>query len=92
MTDIGPLRYQTGRYQPAESKAFATPPFASPPNPNQMRWDPFDVPDTEQDFVDGIFTICGNGSPNAQAGTALHLYRATVPMTDRPKAASTGPR
>jgi homogentisate 1,2-dioxygenase len=70
-----------GRYQPAESKTFATPPFTSPPNPNQMRWDPFDVPDTEQDFVDGMFTICGNGSPNGQSGTALHIYRATAPMT-----------
>jgi homogentisate 1,2-dioxygenase len=48
-----------------------------------MRWDPFGVPDTEQDFVDGMFTICGNGSPNGQSGTALHIYRATAPMTDR---------
>jgi homogentisate 1,2-dioxygenase len=72
-----------GRYRPVEAKTFATPPFAQPPNPNQMRWDPFEIPGTEQDFVDGILTICGNGAPNAQSGTALHVYRATAPMTDR---------
>jgi homogentisate 1,2-dioxygenase len=72
-----------GRFAQAESKTFATPPFTAPPDPNQMRWDPLQVPDTEQDFVDGMFTICGNGSPNAQSGTALHIYRATAPMTDR---------
>ena len=33
-----------GRYQPAEVKTFATPPFTQPPNPNQMRWDPFEIP------------------------------------------------
>src|SRR6201995_1980895 len=29
-----------GPYQPAEARPFATPPFAQPPNPNQMGWDP----------------------------------------------------
>jgi homogentisate 1,2-dioxygenase len=71
-----------GRYRPVETKTFATPPF-SQPNPNQMRWDPFKMPAGEQDFLDGILTICGNGSPAAQSGTALHIYRVTVPMTDR---------
>ncbi|MGA2826292.1 MAG: homogentisate 1,2-dioxygenase [Streptosporangiaceae bacterium] len=69
-----------GRYQPTEVKTFATPPFTQPPNPNQMRWDPFEIPAGDQDFVDGMLTICGNGSPDAQSGTALHVYRATVPM------------
>jgi AcrR family transcriptional regulator len=72
-----------GRYRPAEVKTFATPPFTQPPNPNQMRWDPFEIPAGPQDFVDGILTICGNGSPNSQSGTALHVYRATASMTDR---------
>ena len=43
-----------------EAKTFATPPFARP-NPNQMRWDPFDIPAADQDFIDGLFTICGSG-------------------------------
>jgi homogentisate 1,2-dioxygenase len=72
-----------GSYQPAEVKDFATPPFTQPPNPNQMRWDPFAMPAGELDFVDGMFTICGTGSPAAQAGTAMHVYRATTSMTDR---------
>src|ERR1700742_10603 len=40
-----------GRFQPTDAKTFATPPFARP-NPNQLRWDPFDVPVTGQDFID----------------------------------------
>jgi homogentisate 1,2-dioxygenase len=65
-----------GRFQPLDVKTFATPPFTRP-NPNQLRWDPFDIPDTGQDFIDGMFTICGNGSPDAQAA---------------PLCTSTGPR
>jgi len=30
-----------------------------------------------------MLTICGNGSPQAQSGAAVHIYRATAPMTDR---------
>ena len=33
----------------------------SPPTPNQLRWDPFDVPDSAQDFVDGLVTLAANG-------------------------------
>jgi homogentisate 1,2-dioxygenase len=72
-----------GRFRRIDSGSFVTPPFAQPPDPNQMRWDPFELPDGDQDFVAGMSTICGNGSPAAQSGTALHIYRATAPMINR---------
>src|SRR5215471_2780361 len=39
-------------------------PFAElEPNPNRLRWDPLPLPvqDTRVDFIDGLFTIGGNG-------------------------------
>ena len=72
-----------GPFTRSAATGFATPPFTQPPNPNQLRWDPFPIPETELDFLDGIVTICGNGSPTAQSGAAVHVYRATISMTDR---------
>lgn len=36
-----------------------------PPNPNQMRWKPFDLPNTEQrlDWLDGLRTVAGKYLP-----------------------------
>ena len=32
-----------------------------PPNPNQMRWKPFDIPEKDEvDWVEGLHTIAGN--------------------------------
>src|SRR5215203_2444169 len=32
-----------------------------PVTPNQLRWNPQPLPETETDFIDGIRTIAGNG-------------------------------
>ena len=32
------------------------------PNPNQLAWNSFDIPEVETDFVDGLSTICGAGN------------------------------
>lgn len=46
-----------------------------PPNPNQMRWNPFDVPiGTDQDFVAGLHTVCGAGDVRSRSGLAVHVY------------------
>lgn len=58
-------------------------PFEAVPTPNQVRWGRFEVPDTKQDFLDSLTTLCGNGSPVAQAGVAMHVYRATESMVNR---------
>ncbi|KAJ8911656.1 hypothetical protein NQ315_006002 [Exocentrus adspersus] len=44
------------------------------PDPNQMRWDPFDLPTSPTDFVEGINTICGAGDPKNKHGLAIYNY------------------
>src|SRR5665213_3909539 len=41
---------------------YKTAPFERTPDPNQMRWGPFEIPDRPMDFLDGINTLLGNGS------------------------------
>src|SRR5205807_4634372 len=53
------------------------------PSPNRLRWNPLPFPDTPADFIDGLVTIGSNGDAAARNGIAIHLYRATRPMTDR---------
>jgi homogentisate 1,2-dioxygenase len=50
---------------------------------NRLRWDPLPIPEGQVDFVDGLATMAGNGSAEAQSGSAAHVYRATRSMTDR---------
>ena len=53
------------------------------PSPNRMRWDPLPVDDAPADFIDGLTTMAGSGEPAAQAGLAIHIYRANRSMSDR---------
>ena len=55
------------------------------PDPNRLRWDPLALPkqDAPRDFIDGLFTIAGNGDIRTRAGIAIHLYAANQSMTDR---------
>ena len=52
------------------------------PNPNQLRWDAFPVPGKPTDFVQGLFTQAGAGSPALKEGIAIHQYLANKNMTD----------
>src|SRR6185295_17739260 len=52
-------------------------------SPNRLRWDPFPVPSKPTDFVDGLATLAGSGAPQAQAGVAVHIYRANRSMGGR---------
>ncbi len=52
-------------------------------SPNQLRWDPLPLPNEPTDFVRGIITIGGNGSPAAQRGCAIHWYAANESMLQR---------
>src|SRR5690349_22871656 len=42
----------------------------APISPDQLRWSPLPMPADGVDFVDGLFTMAGNGSPAAQHGVA----------------------
>ena len=55
------------------------------PDPNRLRWDPLPLPqeDAPQDFIDGLFTVGGNGDIKTRDGMAIHLYAANRSMIDR---------
>ncbi len=55
----------------------------APVSPDQLRWSPLPIPDTPVDFVDGLYTVAGNGSAAAQAGVGIHLYAANASMQGR---------
>ncbi|XP_063954651.1 homogentisate 1,2-dioxygenase-like isoform X1 [Lytechinus pictus] len=57
-----------------------------PPNPNQLRWRPFDMPHEGSgpvDFVQGLSTVCGAGDPRSRHGTAVHVYTCNASMSDK---------
>jgi len=51
--------------------------------PNRLRWNPLPIPAKPTDFLDGLVTIAGSGSADAQSGLAVHVYCANRSMTDR---------
>jgi homogentisate 1,2-dioxygenase len=55
------------------------------PNPNRLRWDPLPLPAEGHrlDFIDGLFTVGGNGDSRTRNGMAVHLYAASSSMLDR---------
>jgi homogentisate 1,2-dioxygenase len=55
----------------------------TPAPPNPLRWDPFPIPDRPTDFLDGLFTLAGNGDMAVQAGIGIHMYAANASMGDR---------
>ena len=55
------------------------------PVPNQLRWDPFDLPATgdKVDFVQGLASVAGAGSPSLRNGMGIHVYAANTDMVDK---------
>ena len=53
-----------------------------PSTPNRLRWSPFAIPSAPTTWLDGLFTLGGNGSPSAGAGAAVHVYTANRSMAD----------
>jgi len=66
-------------------KLKSTPFDEREPDPNRLRWDPLPLPrhDQETDFLDGLFTVAGNGDVRTRNGMAVHLYAANRSMTER---------
>ncbi|WP_140727847.1 homogentisate 1,2-dioxygenase [Pseudomonas sp. Hp2] len=54
-----------------------------PVSPDQLRWSPLPLPDAPTDFIDGLYTVAGNGAPCAHAGVGIHLYAANASMQGR---------
>ena len=54
-----------------------------PVTPDQLRWNPLPQREVPTDFVDGLFTMAGNGSPASLCGIGVHLYAADRDMQGR---------
>jgi homogentisate 1,2-dioxygenase len=52
-------------------------------SPSQLRWNPLPFPTQPTDFIQGLVTAGGNGSPDAQSGCAIYWYVANRSMQDR---------
>jgi homogentisate 1,2-dioxygenase len=52
-------------------------------SPNQLRWSPLPIPTVATDFMQGLVTIGGHGSPATQSGCAIYWYVANRSMQDR---------
>ena len=73
-----------GEFAELAHPALVTAPFAAiTTSPNQLRWDPFPLPEPPTDFIDGLVTIAGNGDAAAQCGIAIHVYACNRAMHDR---------
>lgn len=73
-----------GRFEPMKHRTLLTPPFEGVvPSPNHYNWGPFADCSPADDFVDGLATLCGNGSPSSQQGMAMHVYAAARSMKER---------
>ncbi|MGH8029266.1 MAG: homogentisate 1,2-dioxygenase [Arenimonas sp.] len=57
--------------------------FAAHVSPDQLRWNPLPMPSAPVDFVDGLYTMAGNGSPQSMHGVGIHLYAASADMRGR---------
>ena len=53
------------------------------PAPNPLRWSPLPLPEEPTDFLQGVRTLGGNGSPLSQVGCAIAWYVANCSMADR---------
>lgn len=55
------------------------------PDPNQLRWKPFDLPDDSLkiDFVQSLSTVCGAGDPLTRHGVAIHIYACNQSMDNK---------
>jgi homogentisate 1,2-dioxygenase len=70
-------------YRPIPAGLWRTGPFEElPPTPNRLRWDPLPAPKTPTTFLEGMFTLGGNGSPSAGTGIGVHAYVANASMVD----------
>lgn len=56
-----------------------------PVTPDQLRWNPLPMPGegARIDFVDGLFTMAGNGGSRMGAGVGVHMYAANASMRGR---------
>jgi homogentisate 1,2-dioxygenase len=72
-----------GPFQPFEQTRFHNDFDTGPVTPDQLRWSPLPLPEVPLDFIDGLVTMAGNGSPASQSGIGIHMYAANRDMQGR---------
>jgi homogentisate 1,2-dioxygenase len=72
-----------GAFAPFEQSAFHNDFGHGAVTPERLRWSPLPMPGVPTDFVDGLFTMAGNGSAAAQSGVGIHVYAANRSMQGR---------
>ena len=72
-----------GPFQPFEQSRLHNDFETGPVTPDQLRWSPLPLPEVPVDFVDGLVTMAGNGSPASQSGIGIHMYAANRDMQGR---------
>jgi homogentisate 1,2-dioxygenase len=70
-----------GRFRLVSHETLFTSPIDNPaPEPNRLRWSPFEFPAAPKTFVESLFTIGGAGDARSQDGAAIHMYLAGKSM------------
>ena len=71
-----------GKYEKLDSGLISHQWDEQYPNPNQLRWNPFDFPNPESqvNFVQGLKTVAGAGDPRTRNGLAIHIYSCNTSM------------
>ena len=72
-----------GKFELLPASAFHNRFDEQPASPNRLRWNPLEKVTGSVDFVDGLWTQAGNGSPAARNGVAILQYRANRNMAGR---------
>jgi homogentisate 1,2-dioxygenase len=76
---------QQGHFVPVPHATLESDFATEPAEPNLVGWNPLPRPGpgTPTDFVDGLATVGGAGSPRSRRGFAIHLYAANRGMEER---------
>ncbi len=74
-----------GRFEPFAHARFHSDFGSGPVTPEKLRWNPLPPasPEASTDFIEGLYTVAGNGGPEAGTGLGLHLYAANRDMDGR---------
>jgi homogentisate 1,2-dioxygenase len=72
-----------GAFEAFEQARFHNDFGNGPVSPDQLRWSPLPIPSAKTDFIEGLFTMAGNGTAAGQHGVGIHLYAANRDMVDR---------
>ncbi len=72
-----------GRFRPFVQPRFTDVFGDAPVSPDQLRWSPLPLPEAPTDFVEGLYTMAGNGGASSHGGVGIHLYAANTSMRGR---------